>query len=120
MALVAESVTLTIQGTCEQLGGDLAGIFSDRVRVDRRVAELQRLIDDRSVILAAHDGHGVVPRAVLERHGWLTVREARLNVRDAPDSWTDDRAAAIAAAAERGAAWLESEGIADGDAFVAV
>lgn len=119
LALVAESVTLTIQGVCEQLATDLQHAFADRSATDVRIAALQRLIDDRAVILAAHDGHGVVPRAVLERHGWLTVREARLNVRDAPDWWLESRAPAIEIAADRGAQWLESQGIADDGSVVA-
>ncbi len=88
--------------------------------MDHRIAGLQHLIDDRAAILAAHDGRGIVPRAVLERHGWLTVHEARLNVRDAPDWWTAGRASAIELAADRGAAWLESHGIVDGDSVVVV
>lgn len=100
---------------CEQLACDLAHAFGDRHATDERVAALQRLIDDRAVLLAAHDGHGIVPRAVLERHGWMTVREARLNVRDAPDSWLESRSLAIEHAANRGAAWLESQGIGNDD-----
>ncbi|MBJ7470545.1 MAG: hypothetical protein JHD16_04555 [Solirubrobacteraceae bacterium] len=110
---MAESVTLTIQATCEQLASDLAMTFSSRRRADARIDGLQRLIDDRTCILAAHDAGSAVPRPVLERHGWLTVREAHLNVRDAPDWWRTGRASAIAEAAERGAAWLTSQGIAD-------
>ncbi len=113
-------MTLTIQGTCERLAGDLARTFSERQRVDERIAGLQRLIDDRADLLAAHDGQSPVPREVLERHGWLAVREARLNVRDAPGWWTAAHAAAIEDAAERGAAWLENEGITDGDSLFAI
>lgn len=113
-------MTLTIQGTCEQLAGDLALTFSERSRADERIGGLQSLIDDRAALLASHDGSGPVPRAVLERHGWLAVREARLNVRDAPGWWTSAQASAIAHAAERGAQWLENQGIVDGDSMVAV
>lgn len=111
-------MTLTIQTTCERMAGELSFAFSERAHVDERIATLQRLIDDRDLILAAHDGHGIVPRAVLERHGWLTIHEARLNVRDAPDWWLNGRAAAIEQAAERGADWLEAQGIFDGDTLI--
>lgn len=117
---MAESVTLTIQGVCEQLAGDLAHVFANRHVADERIAALQRLIDDRSLILAAHDGHADVPRAVLERHGWMTVHEARMNVRDAPDTWLEGRAMEIELAAECGAAWLEEQGITDDESFVPV
>jgi hypothetical protein len=45
----------------------------------------------------------------------MAVREARLNVRDAPESWLESRSLAIEHAADRGAAWLESQGIGDDD-----
>lgn len=117
---MAESITLTIQGACEQLAGDLAHAFANRHIADERIGALHRLIDDRSAILAAHDGHGDVPRAVLERHGWMTVHEARLNVRDAPDAWLERRALEIELAADCGAAWLEEQGITDDESILPV
>lgn len=120
LALIAESVTLTIQSTCEQLARGLAVTFSQRERVDANIADLQRLLDDRAAILAAHDGRGTLPRSVLERHGWLAVHEARLNARDAPAWWSSGQAAAMARAGDRGAAWLESQGITDDGAVPVV
>lgn len=108
LALLAESVTLTIQGASETLARELPWDIRDRRVADGRIAALQRLIEDRRLVLAAIDTGQAVPRAVLVRHGWLAVREARLNVRDAPDSWGPDRASETALAAERGARWLES------------
>ena len=113
LALLADSVTLTIQGACERIAADLACAVPDRVFADDRIALLQRLIDDRERILRAHDGAAAVPRDVLGRHGWLAVHEARLNVRDAPDWWLPGRADAVERAAQRGAEWLESQEIDD-------
>lgn len=108
LALLAESVTLTLQSAAEELSRDLPWDLSDRRRADERVAALQRLIEDRRLVLAAMDDARAVPRAVLVRHGWLAVREALLNVRDAPPSWDDERASETARAAQQGAWWLES------------
>lgn len=111
LALLVESVTLTLQAAAEQVSRELPWGFEDRHRVDERIALLLLLIEDRRVILEAHEGRSTVPRDVLERHAWLAIEEARLNVRDAPDSWEPGRATATARAAERGAAWLNAIGI---------
>lgn len=107
LALLAESVTLTLQGAAESFATDLPWDLRDRHQADERITVLQRLIEDRRLVLAAIDGGSAVPRAVLARHGWLAVREALLNVRDAPDTWDDDRASQTALAARQGAGWLE-------------
>ncbi|MDO9398003.1 MAG: hypothetical protein Q7T71_15775 [Herbiconiux sp.] len=111
LALLAESITLTIQGTAETLSRNLPWDICDRHLADARLGALQRLIEDRRLILAAYDEGRSVPRAVLVRHGWLAVTEARLNVRDAPDSWSAERAISTAEAADEGAVWLRRLGI---------
>lgn len=109
--LLAESVTLTVQGAADQLARDMAWELPDREQADAQIASMQRLLEDRRLILAALDGYGTVPRAVLDRHAWLAVREARLNARDAPESWDDDRVIDIARAAAVGARWLTELGL---------
>jgi len=111
LVLLAESVTLTLQGAADQLAREMAWQLPDRARADAQVADLQRLLEDRRLVLAAVDGFGVVPRAVLERHAWLAVREARLNARDAPEDWDEGRVIDIARAASQGARWLQRLGL---------
>lgn len=111
LVLLAESVTLTIQGVTDELARELAWQLPDRAKADAQIAGLQRLLEDRRLVLAAVDGFGTVPRAVLVRHAWLAVREARLNARDAPESWDEDRVIDIARAAQSGAAWLQRLGL---------
>lgn len=109
--MLAETVTLTLQSAAEALSRDLPWDICERRHADARIAAMQRLIEDRTQIMAAIDTGRVLPRDVLERHGWLAVREARLNARDAPDSWDSDRAARTASAAAHGADWLTMLGI---------
>lgn len=112
LTLLAESLTLTLQDAASRVARDLPWTYSQRGAADQRVAALERLIDDRRAVLHAIDSGFEVPRAVLERHGWLAVREAQLNVRDAPDTWPPDEAVRIAHAAARGASLLTLLGIA--------
>jgi hypothetical protein len=111
LVLLAESVTLTIQSAADDLARNMAWQLPDRATADAQVETLQRLLEDRRLILAAVDGYGVVPRAVLMRHAWLAVREAKLNGRDAPDSWDDNRVVDIAEAAASGERWLMALGL---------
>jgi hypothetical protein len=111
LALVVESITLSIAAASEELSQGLPWDFNDRVSADRRIEALESLLRDRRALLAAYDGFGPVPRLALERHGWLAIEEARLNVRDAPDWWPDGRVEQIEQAAERGAEWLEAAGL---------
>lgn len=66
---------------------------------------------DRRALLAAYDGLGPVPRWALERHAWLAIEEARLNVRDAPEWWPEGRVEQIEQAADAGAEWLRAAGL---------
>ncbi|MEN0015948.1 MAG: hypothetical protein AAGC46_21460 [Solirubrobacteraceae bacterium] len=104
-------MTLTIQGATDHLAREMAWQLPDRAKADTQIEGLQRLLEDRRLVLAAVDGFGTVPRAVLERHAWLAVREAKLNARDAPETWDDDRVIDIARAAESGQRWLEQLGL---------